>query len=68
MKMLEGLAGSATEAVDGLVGVADGEEISLRTGEARKNFDLSEVGVLKFVGENEASAAAGLGQNRFVAV
>ena len=38
------------------------------SGEAGKNLNLSEVGVLKFVGEDEAGARTRLGENAFIIV
>src|SRR6266567_4572499 len=65
---LEGCAGCATKAVNRLVGISDSEDIALRTSKAGENLNLREVGVLKFVGEDEAGAGTRLGQNTLVAV
>src|SRR6266404_309139 len=65
---LEGGARCATKAIDRLVGVSNGEDVALSTGEAGENLNLGEVSVLKFVGENEAGAGPRLGQNILVAV
>jgi hypothetical protein len=60
-------AGRATETVDGLIGITDGKDVGLGAGERRQNFDLREVGVLKFVDQDEAGAGAFLRQQFFVA-
>ena len=54
VEQLECLAGGAAKTVNRLVGIAHGEQISIRAGEARKNLNLGEVRVLKLVGQDEA--------------
>ncbi len=43
--------------VDRLVGVADNEEVRFLARQQRQNFDLRKVGILKFIDQQEASAA-----------
>ena len=57
LKQFESLARGSAETIDSLVRIADGEQVPFRPGQASKNFDLGEVGVLKFVRENEPRAA-----------
>src|SRR5579863_6476001 len=45
-KKMERSAGCATEAVDGLIGISDGEKIGVGAGEGGEDLDLGEVGVL----------------------
>ncbi len=68
VEQFEGRAGCSAKAIDGLVGIADGEDVSVRAGQAGQNLDLGEVGVLKFVGQDEAGAGTRLGQNIFIAM
>ena len=55
--MIEGVAGGAAELIDGLIGIADGEDVGLLAGEQAGQFDLRDVGVLELVDEDEARAA-----------
>ena len=61
IEKLEGRAGCPAKAVDGLVGITDGEDVATGSGKAGENLNLGEVGVLKFVGEDEAGAGTRLG-------
>ena len=66
-KQFEGCARGSAKTVNGLVGIAHGEDVSFRAGEASEDLDLGEVGVLEFVGQDEAGPGARLGQT-FVVV
>ncbi len=66
-KQFEGCARSAAKTVNRLVGIAHGEDVSFRAGEASQNLDLGEVGVLEFIRQNEARPGARLVQT-FVVV
>ncbi len=60
-------AGCSTKAIDGLIGIADAEDVRLGSRQRRENLDLREVGILKFVDQNEADARALRSQHLFVA-
>src|SRR5579862_7566252 len=62
----EGCAGSAAEAIDGLIGIADGEDIAFFASESLHDLDLCEVGILKFVKEDKARRPPLVGKNRAV--
>ena len=62
MKQFEGSARRSAKPVNGLIRVADRENIPFRAGEASENLNLREVGVLKLVGQNKAGAPSGLCQ------
>ena len=49
-------ARSPAKTVDGLIGIAHGEDVRFGSGQCRQNFDLGEVRILKFVDENEGAA------------
>ena len=68
IEQLKGRAGRPAKAVDRLVRVSDGEDVALWPSKPRENLNLGEVGVLKFVGEDEARPRTRLGQNGFVCV
>ena len=55
---LEAAEGCATKTVDGLVVVADGDDISMAFGETPEEFELRDIRVLKFVDENISEAFA----------
>ena len=59
LEKFEGRARGSAKTVDSLVGIADRKDIPIGACEAGKNSDLGEVGVLKFVGQDEAGAGAG---------
>ena len=50
-------AGCSAKTVDGLIGVSDAEDVAVSSGQQRQNLDLREVGILKFVDQNEAARA-----------
>jgi len=52
----EAAKGRATEAVDGLIVVADHHDIPTLGGEQVQKFELSDVGVLKFVHQDVLKA------------
>ena len=54
----ESRAGGPAKTVNGLVGIADGEDVPLLAGQVLKDLDLGKVGVLKFVHQNEAGVVA----------
>ena len=58
----------AAEGVDGLVGVADGDQVAAAPGEQLEQLDLGGVGVLVLVDEQPARALALLAQQLGVAV
>ena len=60
-------AGRATKAVNGLIRVANGEDVRFGSRQRRQNLDLREVGILKFVHQNEAGARSFGSQQFFVA-
>ena len=66
-EQVEGCAGCAAEAVDSLIGVAHAENVSVGAPEQGQNIDLGEVGVLKFVNQDEAGAIALRCQNGGIA-
>ena len=68
VKQFECRTRCSAKTVDGLIGIADGKDVSFRASQAGENLDLGEVGVLKFVGENETGLRPRFGQNRFVVV
>ena len=45
-KLVEGAASRAAELIDGLVGIADGEDIGFVTGQQAGQLDLRDVGIL----------------------
>ena len=66
MKEFEGLARGAPKPVDRLIGIAHREQIPFVTGKTGEDLDLGEVGILKFIGQDEASPAPRLGQDGVV--
>ena len=68
MEEFERLARGSAEAINRLVRIADRKDVAIGSSEARKNLDLSEVGVLEFVGEDETGARTGLGEHALVGV
>jgi len=51
LKQAEGRARGAAKTVDGLVGIAHGEDVPFFSGQGRKDLDLGEVRVLELVNE-----------------
>ena len=68
IEQLESRARCAAKPVDGLVRIADRKDIPFRAGEASENFDLGNIGILKFVRQDEAGARAHLIENTVVAM
>ncbi len=66
-EQMKSRAGCATKTVDGLIRIANAEDVRFGPRERRQNLDLREVGILKFVDENEAGAGSLRGQQLFVA-
>src|ERR1700722_12695483 len=62
MKQFKGRAGRAAKTVDGLIGIADGEQVCLRAGKRGENFYLGEVRILEFVDQNETGLCAFRGE------
>ena len=67
LKKRECRAGGAAKTVDGLVGIADGEDVLGVARQVLENLDLGEVGVLEFVDQDEAGVLAFAGQQCGVA-
>ena len=59
-------AGCSTKTVDGLIGIADGEDVCGGSSERGQDFDLRKVRILKFVDHNERSARSLGGQQTVV--
>src|ERR1700693_1551798 len=59
-------AGCAAKAIDGLIRISNGEDVCFGSGQRCENLDLREVGVLKFVDENEGGAGSLRGEQLFV--
>ena len=59
--------GCATKPVDGLIGISDAEDVRFGSRQRRKNLDLREVGILKFVDQDETGAGALSSQQLLVA-
>ena len=55
-KFFEGAAGGPTETINRLVGIANGKNILFSSRQQCRQFNLSHVGILKLIDENEASA------------
>ena len=55
-ELIEGPAGCAAKTIDGLVGIADGEDVSFISCEKPGELDLGDVRVLELVNQNEARA------------
>jgi len=64
LEVIEGSGGRSAKAVDGLIGVANGEDVLFGSGEETGETDLRDVGVLEFVDEDKAGAALLFGENR----
>ena len=56
LKQRKRSTGSPTKAVDGLIRIANREDVSLFASEILKQIHLGEIGILKFVHQNEAGA------------
>src|ERR1700704_1293119 len=63
----EGRAGGATKTVDGLIGIADCEDVCSGTTEERQDLDLGEVRILKFVDQQKAGAGLLFGEQPGIA-
>src|SRR5207237_2048386 len=57
----------SAEAIDGLVGIADGKNVLLFSREQRRQFDLRDVGVLELIEQQKTRALALLRQDGSVA-
>jgi hypothetical protein len=68
LEEFESCARSPAEAVDSLIGIADGEDVTFGPGKPGENLDLREVGVLEFIGKDEAGTSASIGEGRIVVV
>ena len=66
LEQAKGGARCSPETVNGLVGIADGEEVALVSGEHLEDLHLREVCVLKFVHQDEAGLLAFLAEYRRV--
>ena len=66
-KEMKRRARCAAKTVDGLIRISDRKDISVvPLGQSRQNLDLREVGVLKFINQNEAGTAPLLFQYFFI--
>ncbi len=66
-KLIEGAAGGSAKLVDGLVGIADGENVRFLSRQQAGELDLRDVGILKLVDQDEACPPLRALQNRLTA-
>ena len=59
--------GCSTKPIDGLIGISDAEDVRFGSRQRGQNLDLGEVGILKFVDQDEAGASALSSQQLLVA-
>ena len=56
-KFIKGRTRCAAKLIDRLIGIADGKNVGLVPGQQISQLDLPQIGILKFVNQQEAGAA-----------
>ena len=62
LEMFEGASRRAAEAIDRLIGITDGEYILFFSAQQLRQSNLCDIGILKFVNQNESRILTGLRQ------